>query len=482
VYDTRHEEIVHREYTTEEFNTRWLRTLNFKGLFECNNEIVLFVENFVNNRHALNRIRFDALTGAKKEDTVLMNEGFSGETNDYFVVQEHHTQNYAIFSRRDVLHITTGNMALLKFSASHQLLNTVPVHISYKKPDLMKLLCFGITDADDIYFNIAITGKPLNLRHDQFHHQVAFGFLPRDSSTFSTRTLDLPDVQNPLIIEKNAQTGNLESYSFNERFPFIAGQAYDALSRKLSLIVVDPVLTLGTDKINPNYVRRSCKYVLFSISPGDMSMKAYIINYNHLNELVKSATNSRRYFQGIAAQLLNKRGRLTLISENFNEENLGELGITLFNTQNEPEWDTIMPRVKYTGGLTTPEDILSANTTSNDLPEQQYNAVKCYATDSLMFIFCNENELTNPGAPINPNKQPDYRPSDGMCYVMNDDGQYVRLLPFGEMARDETRAYLMESTTYNASRHTFACLVEQKKGDNTCYRVAWCYLTNFITR
>jgi|GEM_PF-1808677 len=481
IYDTKREEIIHREYTTDDFKARWLRDLNFKALFESNGEIVLFVENFINNKHALNRIRFDEEKGAIKEDTVLISNGHGGETNSYYVEKENHSDKYIVFSCRDILHNPDGKLELFKYTAGHKLEVTIPIHISYKNPDVMKLLTLGTTDDDAVYFTIGITGISLSTRYNQYHHQVAIGFLPAGGNAFQTRTIDLPDVVNPLVIQKNATTGNNESYSFNDKFPFVTGQTYDAVNHLLDMIIVDPVMLVGSDGVGNSYLKRACKYILFSVAPTDMSMKGYAIDYKNIEQQTKNKKGAAHSYQAIPSALFAKRGMLTLVSENYAQETTGDLAVSYFNEKNEQVWDTTLDRNKHTGVFTSPEDLFIANNYVYESPMMQYDGIRCYQTDSLIYMFYNGNtEIAPTGEETNKNKSPKYTSSNGYCYVMNEQGQYYNILPFGSLAKDETKAMLMESAAYSADKHTFACLVEDKRGDNTSYHVAWCYLTNFI--
>jgi len=480
IFDTAHKEVVHREYSAKDFDHKWMRSFSFKGLLELNGEIVLFSGNVFGNKKSLLRIVFDAGSGAVKDEQVMLADGYGGEENSYYLLPEH-SGGFSVLSFRDIIKHPQASITLYRYNDHDSLTSTIPIHLAYRAAYKMMVLAAGVSDADDIYFVSAVTGvigKGTEFR--QNHHQVAFSILEHGTTSVRSKTIDLPDVPFQPAPVRDPVTGDMDAPPAHEQFPFATGYDYDVRGRKLNVILVDPTIVFSSNPTTGNSMRRSCVYNLYSVYAADMTIDSTSVKFDAANAHIKEKQGPAAGYQAIPTVLLSRSGGLTLLSENYGDVRVNEMMVSHFDEHNVQRSVSFIAWQKFTGTYSRPEDLYYANNPIYDMPMSQYDGIRCYSTDSLIYIFCNENNIISD--PANPGRIPRYEPANAYCYIVNNYGEAEKSLPFGTPAKDEKLAMLMESAHLDPVRHTFACLIQSRRGDLTDYHVAWCYVTNFIVK
>lgn len=137
VYNKERKLTATEEMTSDLFDTRKMGKLTIAGLFEINNEAVLFVVEKDGRVPTLYRVRFNAVTGAKVKENEVGSTSksplltFVAETNSIFVEKDPESDCYAVIFFNGFSKDPDDKIKVMHFDGTHKRLS----YAIYESPD-----------------------------------------------------------------------------------------------------------------------------------------------------------------------------------------------------------------------------------------------------------------------------------------------------------------------------------------------------------
>lgn len=173
----------------------------------------------------------------------------------------------------------------------------------------------------------------------------------------------------------------------------------------------------------------------------------------------KTRPNGKR--QPLPACLINQRGGLVVISENYFDNCIGDIIIHKIASESD---DVILPRYIYTE-FVTPSDVLNGISSAYEKDMTQRDGVRWFVSGEIGYIFFNSCN-------INGKEQSRHTALFGYSYSLTDGGHVQRQLPFDDISSYNT-CYLLESLSFNEKHKVFVGVIQVNNGASTLYKVAW---------
>gem|GEM_PF-1366882 len=476
VFDTAHKLVASQNHLCKVLDINELKEAIFLGIYDINNEAVLFLEQTIDNKHALVRVRFNCNDGAIIEEKILFQSASMINPTVYTVMKDRHSDDYAVFCYRDIITYPTSKLELCRFNGKHELLQTIPLDVDTK--DKMFISQAGADMDDD--GSVCITLDLLNIAvyagsEDRSIHEnsIMAAYLPRISNKFYATVVRLGGdhtVSTYTRYTYNKFSEKLELLLLNQN----VGMYQYGLMRGIGVSVQPQLLLLGSD---------------------DLSMSANTITSNTTNAYLQSKTDTNNFFIASPSRMItNENGltsiisieRLLAIDANGKGSQLTyntsrNIGITQCNNSGKEINGLVLPVMRYTS---LPCNHLFVNTNCcskllfNGFVEKEYEGqftyINTYAAKTSLYILYNDapgnlsSTLEKPGAIVQ-----NCTYTDAFYYKIDSRNQIVKRYLFGKSDVDESKSGYMESCDFNATNNTYAMLMLHRQGKKATTCMAW---------
>lgn len=525
VFDADHKRIATSHLSPKVLDVSTLSTAVFKGLYEVNNEAVLFLEQQKIGRHSLIRLRIDPVKGKLIDETTVAKWKSVSRPAHFLVMKHKKETGYALLFAQDAPQFRESDVYVAYYNARHEVIRKVPLVFDRSKYDFISVMgaeslpegvCVSLRLS-----NMVVNGTGTSTESAaRYNHFLEVFVIPRDSVSPMSRLYDLStDVQPHYVTAShNSFAGNYNLLLLNFREAFIR---YGIEMRPTAL---------QSD-------------LFFSLSDNDLSGKYRWITHNLANSLLREKADTNKYFSGLPVRMFtNENGLTTIISEsyeryisadgysryqafspylngfrttqlddptnplwqtpntstqynkfiaadNYNrtqsfETFLGNLCITQVDDEGNEIWGTVLPKSQYYRSFKhyyRPSDLArrwQEQAMFNDIPpqitERQFMSANVYSANGNLYIIYNDcgkninNSIADPGDTV-------YSSSlANACYYKVDKKHGItKDYLLGEPLIKEYKSIFVEGADFDEERATYASLIRYKRGEYVSLRMAW---------
>ena len=472
VFDKTRKITADKTITSEVWDPKKMRGTAILGLYEINNEPVLFMAQADGRVPTLYRLRFNGATGdlVKEEEIGSLPKvkliSFSAEGNNIFIEKDPQSDCYAVIFFNGYASDRDERIKIIHYDGNHKVINLA----YYESPDeSYKYLRYigAVVDGNKRVF-ISTYGAA-SLRGKDAH--VYISRLNAGDSTFTNKTLD-----------------------FTEDFKDTKSvMTYNHVSNTIELLT----LSFATGKPNWFTAGGTNYYVSFIsfIDPEALQLKSVKpLLGEKINEYAHNTLQLKLDYHGLPQQMIiNKDNSITVLSEEMTKEvvqnqqgevvsantYLGAIGMSELNEDGTEKNGFVIIKMQMAGGLF--KELYISDRSKGRwafLPgAAEYNAYISYDyinTDKNRYIIFNDN-------PKNFDKDEDQRKRkmvvninklNTICYSLN--GSVDKSYLFGNPEdKDQSFSCMIESSDYMKSTNSYATVLIERNGHDREAKLVW---------
>jgi len=440
VFDSTHREVAHQNVACRiaDINDRYPAIL-FKGLFELNNEAVLFIGEEHNNKHALVRLRFSGDDGSLKEESLAGESVSMNKPSRFYVIQNSSENGYAILSSNDDRLFQNYKTYVTFYNNKHEKIKEVPLDVEEKKYDFVDIvsaasqpngilisLCFGkLMENGTSHGNLSAPAI--------YDHHLAMYYIPKGSSTALAAGAHLT----------------------TDTYPFYANYTYNPFAKTMNLLLLsymDITYQYGLEWL-PGSVM---KHILLKIDEASMGVTYKWMSYTAVNDSLKKKTDSSAVFEGIPINMYtNDNGLTTVMSESVSR-------------YTEPETRVRTNHYTYLRNI--------GITQFDDDGNEMWGAVSTnsYSYNKNFYVIFNDNDknfnnsIERPGDTVY-----GFNTTNACYYKMDRRKEITKHYLYGTPGAGEYKTSFIEGADFDEQRGIYASLIQYKKNDDISLRMAW---------
>jgi hypothetical protein len=525
VFDAGHKRIVNNQLSTRLLDVSSFSTTIFKGLFELNNEAVLFFEQQNVGRHSLIRLRIDPIKGKLLDETTVAKWKSVAKPAEFLVMRNKALSGYAVLVAQDVPQFKESEVHVTYYNARHEPIRTVPLLFDRGKYDYLSVIgAESLPEGECISLrlsNMVVNGTGTSTESSaRYNHYLQVFVIPRDSTAPRARLYDLStDVQPHYVTAShNSFAGNFNLLLLNFREAFVR---YGIEMRPVAI---------QSD-------------LFFSLSDNGPEGKYKWITHKLANSLLKEKADSGKNFSGLpVCMFTNENGLTTIVSEsyeryisadgysryqsfspylsgfrttqlddpsnplwqtpntstqynkfiaadNYNrtqsfETFLGNLCITQVDDDGNEIWGAVLPKSQYYRSYKhyyRPSDVgrrWQSQAMFNDIPpqifERQFLSASVHNANGNLYIIYNDcgkninNSIADPGDTVYSSEL-----ANACFYKVDKQHNITKSYLLGEPLIKEYKSIFVEGADFDQERTTYATLIRYKRGEYVTLRMAW---------
>ncbi len=486
VFDSLHKQIASKSYPCNVLEVNKLKETIYQGLFEINNEAVLFMDQAIQSKRSLIRMRFSGTDGVMTEEKRISESPAMSTPTDYTVVHTRDKDNYSIVYCTDKPSFKKCDLHVTFYDNKHEQAKEIPIEVDRKFYD--KLGVIGAQEKNDgVCVTIGLANKVAdatpaasgNIAFESYHTFLQAFFIAKGSNMANaTQILDL----STSVVPANTE------YTYN---------AF-ANAHNILLFSFKSIVYKKGDEYQP---AAEISDLFLKFDAGDFKLNSTWIKNTMANDYLHKNTDSTKFFTGIPLYLsTNDNGLSTLIQESyamevdpnpFSTERLktymGNIAVTQFDDDGKELWGVVLPKSHCYKSITGFYDItlMSQKNQSQgilaDKPEQEYDrqfyTVNTYSRTRIFYMIFNDNNsnfnntIKNPGDTVGSTEK-----TNACYYRMDRKKEVTKKHLFGEPAAGEYINSFTEGADFVEKSGMYAALVRCKKGETTTLRMAWAWL------
>lgn len=455
-FDKSHKEIASRNHTGNKIDLTALEQSFFDGLYDINNEAVLFITQKNNDSEALFRLRFDVNTASLiSEENVSALSGFDKNTTA-FVLKEPSEEVYYIlsFSKRS---IETSDLMLTAYNDRHEPVKKIPLGMVKKGYNEIHLLSQEIDHTGSVLITTELT-KTVQHPYSTEKYIVLY-YLPKGSDKFSAQILKMPQGASDFNIKFTdntyANTINIFISSLLQQPSLPNGEAGQIFFHQLLLVADKEMNTLSQIDITNNKIAAHLKEQTGSEHP--YAGNIFTVNANNKGNTI----------------VLNE----DLLSKTDNKgNNAAFIGITEYDHEGSEKWATVVAK----GMTNQPEqdysssEVFKARTSAYELSQ-----VLCINDRNDHYIIYNDlDENFSKGINQQFRAVSDYNKTNTVYYKLNRKKELTKEYLFGAGTEGEYRHIYTNSGNFDRKKNVFITVMLRSKGEKATTHIAWCKLGN----
>jgi hypothetical protein len=473
VFDKSRKTVATKEIKSELWETRKMKNTLIAGLYEINNEAVLFMVQSEGRVPTLYRVRFNSTTGdmVKEEEIGTLAKtklvSFGGEINTVYIEKDPESDCYAVIFFNNYAGDPDERIKVLHLDGNHKVLNTA----FYESPneDFKYLRYIGaVVDGNrrlflSVYGAASMKGK---------EGKVYISGLKAGNPAFINKPLnfteDFKDTKSVMTYNHNNNTLQLLTLSFAKgRLSFFGDRATGSYMAFMSYI--DPE-SLDLKSVKP-------------------------IAGAKINEYAHDVLNTDLNYRGLPQQMIiNKDNSTTILSEEQTQEitvdqngnvvssmtYLGGIGVNELNADGTEKSGYAIRKLQAAAGLIDPLYISSRskgrwNYVKGFADHNSYMSFDYINTDKNRYIIFNDNNK-------NFDKDEDQKKRkivtnvnklNTICYSLNGSGVNKSYL-FGDTGdNDKSNSCHIEASDFDQATGTYATIMIERDGRDRQAKMVW---------
>ncbi len=323
VFDSTHKQIACSRDQNRIFDLYLLESAVFKGLYDINNEAVMFFEQDMSGKPSLVRMRYNAADGSLIDEKLVGESKNENRRIKYYVMKNKEDDNYEVLFCMDKRHPKESDIFVVYFNNHHQSIKEVRLELERKKYDFLEvigaesqpnglfitigldktMLYGGTADLNTTAFAASDHDSDLTYGSSVYQHYISCYFIPKDSTAVKQGLVDLSEGINPY-------------YSLFTWNPLVS-------SVNLLLYSFKPMnYRFGLDEI---YGAASSD-IFFKIDQRSMAVDYTLIKNTMANDHLKQQ-GGKRYFEGMPVKMFTgNNGLSTVVYQSYMRDAQPETG------------------------------------------------------------------------------------------------------------------------------------------------------------
>lgn len=469
-FDKDRKEISSLKHICNVLDINVLDRTEIKGFHEINNEAVLFLSQFIENRETLIRLRFSADNGKLlKEEIIIQSPSFQNKVSTYIVRDDAH-EGYSIFCYKQLELLPKEQLKLMTYNNEHKLIKEIPI------PDLgMDSIHYAhfVSANMDVNGSICVT---LQLSKIVYYPDVLDKYLV---------TCYLPKGAEEFIVLRTKLDQAMDSYYANYTFnPF---------SNSLNILLTTLQTAVLKDGLKPVTEQLFVPYMLMYDQADFNNFQSKAVANMRANNYRKQLTGTINEFKPAAIRsFTNTNGVTTIISEEHKVHAyykglpskytcLGNIGITQLNEQGEEIWGTVLPKVHYIDYSMLPREHAYRHCAKklfqgehDKTYEEQFSGFDCHTANKNFFIVYNDlkaNFDKKISVPLDTLYT--YQNAHAMYHKMGRKKELSKNYLLGTPVENESRSAMIESADFDEKTGTYTTLFVYRKDEKYSVHIAW---------
>ena len=463
VFDSTRREIASQkdDYHILEFR---LTDFTIKGVYDINDEAVLFFDQDIDSRHSLIRIRYNSHTGKLVEEKLLAESKSENKRMKFYVMKHKDDENYQVLFCTDMRHPRESDIFCVFFNNKHESIKEVQLPVDRKIYDDLEivgaethlngvLITAALTKTE--VYGLAGSKAPISKESSVDDHFLQFYYIPMESKNMKSTIVHL-------------STGVFPYHAYYTFNPF--AQTLNVLLFSYKKLLYKFGLNIQTGTVSRD--------LFFKIDPQDMSsIGINEIKNDTANYFLKKQTDTTRYYGGAPLKMYtDENGRTTIISETFiqasgvntmngigSETFIQMMGITQVDDNGNEIFGTVLPLSQYYNYATS-------------LPRYsgEFMGIHPFPLGRNFYMVYNDynknfgNSLSNPGDTVF-----NFNITNACYYKMDSKKVVTKHYLFGEPVANEYKCSFVSGADYDKERGVYATLVQYKKKDGITLCMGW---------
>ena len=511
VFDSGCKQVAEVKHPCGKLDINNFKTSLFKGLYDINDEAVLFIEQEHNSWRELVRLRFNSRDGGLIEEKVISESGGVGKPAKFFVMKNKQDNNYAVLTSIDQMQFKECTVGIDYYDGNHKQLKLLPLDVPRKDYDYMSIIG-AESQPNGIVVTIALTKLAINgtpshegdydPNSSVYDHYVALYYIPNNAKAPAVKMIDVT----------------------KDIFPYYTNFTYNEFAHNLNLLMLS-----YTDGVYRNGIElratslQASLFLKFDEYSLDLGMSR-IRNQMAVNSQL-AKPDSAAFFEGLPAKMVtNENGLTTLISTSFSrnyntlgsqgatallgattitsatstmnrlsidnrlkiyETYLNNIAVTQLNDDGEEIWGTMIPfnqyyvsHGAYYYSYFNESKRWQEQMMFGDVPPQvydrQFHNFNAYTRNNNTYIIYNDyNE--NFSKPVGKIADTvfDFYLTNTVCYKVGKRHELSKTYLYGKPGYKEYNSGLIESGDFDDRKSVYASLIRYMKFNKTEIRMAW---------
>jgi len=479
-YDSSHKQLAQQKHLCNHLDVYILKLATFKGLYEVGGEAVLFMEQERMSRLKLIRLRFDPVTAALVEETILTEEKAMNQRTVNLVIKDGSDDGYAVLHSVDVTQFHKCDVHVVYYDLRHGVIKDVPLAPDRKDQDYLDVLG-AQSQPNGIVVTLLLSKMARNstLHTDGistsaiYEHIVDVQFIPRNGTAVRHAPVDFSTDLVPY----------LTTYTYN---PF-AGRL-----NMFTLCYIGYRYKFGTVQQWGDVMNN----VFVAVDTGSMAAGSAIITHKMATAEWRKGDSARIYQAIPLTTLTNENGLTTVVScafsrdyavsntRNYHHNYLQHITITQLDDDGNELFGTMLP---FSQSLETLDGTLSPDMfckRQQELPMQRNHPEQAYLRQFMSFnAYMRRRELyivyndyrSNFERTANEHSDTvhDFSACDAFYYKMDRKKGITKHYLLDSAENGTFKSCFIESADFDEQRGVYASLVQYTKGKETTLRMAW---------
>jgi len=496
VFDKARKEIASTNLLPKILDLNLLESTIIRAVYDINGEAVLFLEQMVDNKNSLIRMRFDATNGKMTEEKVVQQSTGLDNATYYRILKQKGVDTYAVLCFRPNIKLHPNNKNdLVEYNEKHEEIRSNPITANTK--DFRYIFYLGSnvdeTGAICILFylsNEEVTSTRWMTVTDNsptiYNKYLAICYKPKNNDAIASKMIQIP----------------------NDVFPEYALCSYNPFAKNINILVLDSRPSLQQFGVQVNYLIDHIP-LFITVNTADLETKHSWLMYTKVDGELKQVDTSK-HFTGIPFRMsTDENGLTTVMCEGYSrytkQENngynyqhtcLGNIALTQLDDDGNELWGGVIPKAAVLDDFLYPSEIVARgkakalfrkSTTyalegrQNVLHKQRYDdqfaSLNAYQKGKNFYFVYNDNAgnfnttIAQPGDSVY-----QFEKTDAFYSVMNKKREIKKSYLFGQSGENESRSAFLDSADFDEKTGTYATLLFHRKGDTYSIHMAWCHL------
>lgn len=478
VFDNDGKQIASSRFVGKTINVSTLEKSTLKGIYEINNEAILFLSQELFSKESLIKIHFNTTTGKAVKEDILIESPNITNTYNYHIAFNPNSKGYAVFPMKDLEANFKEKLYLHIYNEEHQLVNKLLVNINASDYDYVKFS--GINKEADGSVGLILIGEKIVQYPDILNRETIVSHFTNDAQNLNTVITKLPA----------------------DALPYYSFYTYNEFEKEINVFIVNGIRHIikhGLEKRHKDiYTPMMLRYNAYDIS--DMTYS--YIYYEKANKMLYDTLEnwSERDTPAPTHIFTNKYGLTILLSEEILENviingksnglnKVGDIYVTMINSSGKEIWATVLPKTQYIQSKILPHTIKNRGTSQDlfrhyDPRGDYYYQFLSYNTFTTAqrntFIIHNDlkknfdktiDDYIN--YVVDEGKGNHLLNTDAICYKIKRDKTVEKEYLFEEQPANKSIAAMVEGAHYNEHTNTYATPVQYREDNDYSIRLAW---------
>lgn len=453
VFDSQHKEIASYKELCKIVDINTLNVAKLKALYAVNNEAVLFIEQDIENKQTLVRLRFSSITGKLvAEDKLVRSESFTKPIHTT-LLQSELDDRYYVISVKEKKGFVEKEMSVTAYTDKHEVERTIPISVDQKGYDAVGLSDASIDKNGNLIASVVVT-KIIKYPSELEQYMVV-SYLPVNGQQFIYKKVKIPQVGGLSLRSSfnsfSNSTNALVTLHFYGDVENAKGTSTVALSEQLLMTMDEGATTLNFAKL------------------ANAKIKKHIA----------TEIDTNQFFSGSTIKMhTNQFGLTTIVYDGYTKyaSNIGLAGMK--GLRRNISFSQVDEKGNEIYGIALPASRLTAKEHYQEVfgtnSEENCGNKECFNTKSNFYVAFNDVDK-NFNLKLIEQKDSVYNVeyTSAVYYKLNRKREVVKNYLFGQPVSGEYKRIYPASSDFDEKTNTYAVLYRYVAAGKPTMHVAW---------